>query len=95
MAKVNTNNAAYLAFLPTNYDSYMALLLLIPSALFLRRPAPSLIRVFMSSFLSSFVVVLVHVFVQFLCKRTHLLQPLVALGLGVELAECATILYCL
>lgn len=53
----------------------------------------NIIRVFMSSFLSSFVVV--HVFVQFLCKRTHLLQPLVALGLGVELAEGTTILYCL
>ena len=31
--------------------------------------------------------VVVHVFAQFLCERTHLLQPLVALGLGIEVAK--------
>ena len=39
--------------------------------------------------IQSFVVV--HVFAQFLCERTYLLQPLVALGLGIEVAEISTL----
>ena len=42
-------------------------------------------------FLSILSFAVVHVFTQFLYERTHLLQPLVALGLGIEVTEMSTL----